>query len=128
MTLMLAPLVPHFAEEVWSRMHGGHSGSIVRETFPTADPALLVEDQVELPVQVQGKVRSRILVPAGADEAAVRAAALSDEKVRAFLEGKTVQKTIVVTDQGQPVAKLNELANAPREAAAPSPRRHPRRQ
>lgn len=104
--LMLAPLVPHFAEEVWSRLHGGSAATIVRERFPRADAALLVEDQVELAVQVQGKVRARILVPAGADESAIRTAALADEKVKAFLEGKTIQKTIVV-----PGRMVNIVAN-----------------
>jgi leucyl-tRNA synthetase len=96
MVLMLAPLAPHLAEELWSRLHAGRAEFITREPFPRADPALLVEDQVELPVQVQGKIRSRILVPAGANEEAIRDAALADEKVRAVLEGKTIQKTIVV--------------------------------
>ncbi len=94
--LMLAPIAPHFAEELWSRLHAGNAASIIRQPFPEADASALVESSIELPVQVQGKVRSRIVVAAEADEATIRAAALGDEKVRAFLEGKTVQKVIVV--------------------------------
>lgn len=96
MVLMLAPLAPHFSEELWSRLHEGKSSSVVRRAFPQADASALVASTVEMPVQVQGKVRSRIVVAAGADEATIRNAALQDEKVRAFLEGKVVQKVIVV--------------------------------
>ncbi len=98
LTLMLAPFTPHFAEELWSRLHpaGGQAGSVVRQPFPRADAAMLVESSIELPVQVQGKVRGRIVVSAEADEASIREAALGDEKVKAFLEGKTVQKVIVI--------------------------------
>jgi leucyl-tRNA synthetase len=96
MALLLAPIAPHFAEELWSRLHAGNTGSIVREAFPVADASLLIESSIELPVQVQGKVRGRIVVSAQADEATIRAAALEEEKVKAFLEGKTVQKVIVV--------------------------------
>jgi leucyl-tRNA synthetase len=94
MALMLAPLTPHFAEELWSRM--GEPGSVLRAPFPAADPGMLVESTVEMPVQIQGKVRSRVTVAAGADESAVRQAAMDDEKVRAFLQGRQVRKVIVV--------------------------------
>ncbi|MBL8747103.1 MAG: class I tRNA ligase family protein, partial [Phycisphaerae bacterium] len=94
--LMLSPIAPHFAEELWSRLHEGRAGSVVRQPFPEPEAGALVESTLELPVQVQGKVRSRIVVAAGAGEEAIRIAALSDEKVKAFLEGKTVQKVIVV--------------------------------
>ncbi|HBS28932.1 MAG TPA: hypothetical protein DEB06_05665 [Phycisphaerales bacterium] len=94
MVLMVAPFTPHFAEELWSRL--GRAGSVVRQPFPRADPALLAEERVEIPVQVQGKVRGRIVVPAGASAAQVEAAALADEKVAAFLAGKPVRKVIVV--------------------------------
>lgn len=86
LVLMLAPLAPHLAEELWKRL--GHSGSLARGPFPEVDERYLVEDTVELPVQVKGKVRSRIVVAADADEATVVAAALADEKVQGFLDGE----------------------------------------
>src|SRR5262249_18446467 len=92
--LMCAPLVPHVAEELWSRL--GHTATLTYEEFPTADPALLVEDTVEVPVQVNGNVRSRILVPAGADEAAHEKLAREDPKIAALLEGATVRKVVIV--------------------------------
>jgi leucyl-tRNA synthetase len=94
LVLMLAPLAPHLAEELWQRL--GHPSSLAHGPFPVADPDYLVEDSVEYPVQVNGKVRGRITVPAGADADAVEAAALADEKVQTFLAGATPKKVIVV--------------------------------
>ena len=94
LVLMLAPLAPHLAEELWQRL--GHDRSLAHGPFPVADPAYLVEDTVEYPVQVNGKVRGRITVAADAAADAVEAAALADEKVLASLAGKTPRKVIVV--------------------------------
>ncbi len=94
LTVMLSPLVPHLAEELWQRL--GHETTISYEPFPVADAALLVADTVEYAVQVKGKVRSRITVPADAEEAAVEAAALADEKVVALLAGAAPRRVIVV--------------------------------
>lgn len=94
LVLMLAPLAPHLAEELWSRL--GHATSLAHGPFPQADPAYLVEDSVEYPVQVNGKVRGRVVVPADADEDALKSAALDDEKVQTFLAGATPRKVIVV--------------------------------
>ncbi|MGW5727280.1 leucine--tRNA ligase [Nocardia beijingensis] len=94
LVLMLAPLAPHIAEELWERL--GHTGSLAHGPFPVADPALLVEESVEYPIQVNGKVRSRIQVAADADNAAIEAAALADEKIAALLDGKPPRKLIVV--------------------------------
>jgi leucyl-tRNA synthetase len=94
LVLMLAPLAPHLAEELWQRL--GHTTSLVHGPFPVADPTYLVEDTVEYPVQVNGKVRGRITVAADADAETMEAAALADEKVRAFLAGATPKKVIVV--------------------------------
>ncbi|TRW89317.1 leucine--tRNA ligase [Mycolicibacterium sp. 018/SC-01/001] len=94
LVLMVAPLAPHLAEELWSRL--GHHGSLAHGPFPVADPAYLVEDTVEYPVQVNGKVRSRVTVSADAAADAVEAAALADEKVVGFLEGRAPKKVIVV--------------------------------
>jgi leucyl-tRNA synthetase len=94
LVLMVAPLAPHLAEELWRRL--GHDTSLAHGPFPVADPAYLVTDTVEYPVQVNGKVRGRITVDAGADKATVEAAALADDKVLAFLAGATPKKLIVV--------------------------------
>jgi len=94
LVLMLAPVAPHLAEELWSRL--GHDTSLAYEPFPVADPALLVGETVEYPVQVNGKVRGRITVSADADEATVRAAALAEPKVAAYVDGKEPRKVIVV--------------------------------
>ena len=94
LVLMLSPLVPHLAEELWARL--GHDQSATFAVFPEADPALLVEANIEYPIQVNGKVRSRITIDASADEDAVRAAALADDRLRDFLAGATPRKVIVV--------------------------------
>ncbi|WP_445206169.1 leucine--tRNA ligase [[Mycobacterium] bulgaricum] len=94
LVLMVAPLAPHLAEELWRRL--GHDTSLAHGPFPVADERFLVEDTVEYPVQVNGKVRGRVTVPADAPADAVEAAALADEKVVAFLDGKTPKKVIVV--------------------------------
>ncbi len=91
---MIAPLVPHVAEELWHRM--GREGSVVYADFPEADAALLVDDEVEIPVQVKGKVRSRITVPANVDDAALEAAALADARIQEVLDGAEIRKVIVV--------------------------------
>lgn len=94
LVLMLGPLAPHLAEELWARL--GHATSLAHGPFPQADPSYLVEDTVEYPVQVNGKVRGRVVVAADADEESLKAAALADDKVQAFLAGATPRKVIVV--------------------------------
>ncbi|MEC9323395.1 MAG: leucine--tRNA ligase [Actinomycetota bacterium] len=94
LVLMLAPLAPHLAEELWRRL--GHDSSLAHGPFPVAEEAYLVEDSVEYPIQVNGKVRGRVTVAADADNDAVQAAALAEEKVVAFLDGRTPKKVIVV--------------------------------
>lgn len=94
LVLMVAPLAPHLAEELWRRL--GHDTSLAHGPFPVADETYLVTDTVEYPVQVNGKVRGRITVAADADKASLEAAALADEKVQAFLAGATPKKVIVV--------------------------------
>jgi len=92
--LMLAPLAPHVAEELWQRL--GNTTSLAHGPFPVADRAYLVQDNVEYPVQVNGKVRGKVVVAADADRNTVEKAALADEKVQAFLAGATPKKVIVV--------------------------------
>ena len=94
LVLMLAPLAPHMAEELWRKL--GHDDTVTYRSFPVADPAKLVDDTIELPVQINGKVRSRITVPADADAATIEAAALADDKVQASLAGATPKKVVVV--------------------------------
>ncbi|MDF0529432.1 leucine--tRNA ligase [Tsukamurella sp. 8F] len=93
LVLMLAPVAPHIAEELWERL--GHKDSLAHGPFPTADETWLVEDTVEIPVQVKGKVRSRITVGADASSAAIEAAALADPKIAVLLDGAP-KKVIVV--------------------------------
>ncbi|MFZ4718288.1 MAG: class I tRNA ligase family protein, partial [Ilumatobacteraceae bacterium] len=94
LVVMLAPMAPHIAEELWAKL--GHAESVSFAPFPVADPALLVADTVEYPVQVNGKVRSRVTVAADAESSAVEAIALADEKVQAALGGQAPKKVIVV--------------------------------
>jgi leucyl-tRNA synthetase len=94
LVLMLAPLAPHLAEELWHRL--GHADSLVQGPFPVVDEKYLVEDSVEYPIQVNGKVRSRVTVPADASREVVQAAALADEKVTALVGDGTPRKVIVV--------------------------------
>jgi leucyl-tRNA synthetase len=92
LVLMLAPVAPHIAEELWQRL--GHTETLAYQPFPVADPALLAVATVTLPVQVNGKVRGRVAVAVDADEATVRAAALAAVDVE--LAGRTPRKVIVV--------------------------------
>ncbi|HKX46226.1 MAG TPA: class I tRNA ligase family protein, partial [Planctomycetota bacterium] len=92
--LALAPFAPHVAEELWSRL--GHPGSLAREPWPFPDPRWLASNEVELVVQVNGKLRGRVTVPVDAEQAAVERAAESAEGVVAHLAGKQRVKTILV--------------------------------
>ena len=93
---MIAPFAPHLAEELWEKL--GHSGSLAYEPFPEADASLLVEDQVEVAIQVMGKIRARISVPAGLDAEGLEEFARQDPAVVEALEGLTVRKVIAVPD------------------------------
>ncbi|MFW6146141.1 MAG: leucine--tRNA ligase [Planctomycetota bacterium] len=92
--LILAPFAPHLGEELWARL--GHDGSLAYEPFPAYDEAMTVDAAVELPVQINGKVRGRITVAAGADEQTVLDAARADERISGQLAGKSIVKTIVI--------------------------------
>jgi leucyl-tRNA synthetase len=95
--VLLAPLAPHFAEECWERM--GHQDSIFAATWPRFDEALAHEDEVELVVQVNGKVRSRIVVPRGLSQSEAVERALSDATVKRFVDGGGVKKAVYVQDR-----------------------------
>ncbi|SEC81300.1 leucine--tRNA ligase [Rhodococcus koreensis] len=94
LVLMLAPLAPHLAEELWSRL--GHEKSLAHGPFPVAEEKWLVEDTVEYPIQVNGKVRSRVTVAADAPRGEIEKIALADDKIVALLDGKDPRKVIVV--------------------------------
>ncbi|MBC7291049.1 MAG: leucine--tRNA ligase, partial [Actinotalea sp.] len=93
LVLMVAPIAPHIAEELWSRL--GHPGSLAREPFPEADPAYLVEETVTCVVQVQGKVRDRIEVPADISEDELRERALATAGAQRALAGREVRTVVV---------------------------------
>lgn len=94
LVLLLAPFAPYLAHELWQTL--GQSAELLRHQWPQYDSALAKEDEIEIAVQVNGKVRSRIVVPAGASEDDVRNAALDDPKITAAMEGKQRVKAIVV--------------------------------
>ncbi len=91
---LLSPFVPHVCEELWEAL-GGRPG-MVRVPWPTFDPALIKQDQLAIVVQVNGKKRAEITVPADASEDAVKQIALGERNVQRFIEGKTVKKMVVV--------------------------------
>ncbi len=92
--LVLSPLAPHIGEELWQRL--GHDETVAYEPWPEFDEALLAEETVDMAVQVNGKMKSRVTMPAGADETATVELALKDSKVAAAVEGKEIVKRIVV--------------------------------
>src|SRR5690606_3660988 len=93
--LALAPFAPHVAEEAWEML--GHSSSVHLEAWPQYDPAAVVEAEIELVVQVNGKVRDRVRVPRDVDQETVRQSALASAKVQEFLNGKAVARVFVVS-------------------------------
>jgi leucyl-tRNA synthetase len=92
--LLLSPFAPHLAEELWQLL--GHKETLAYEPWPVHDEALTRAEEIEVPLQINGKVRSKVTVPAGSDEAALKSAALADERIRGMIEGKTIRKVIVV--------------------------------
>jgi leucyl-tRNA synthetase len=94
LVLMLAPFAPYLAHELWEML--GETSDLLRAPWPQYDPALAKEEEVEIAIQVNGKIRSRIVVSADAEEAQVRELALADEKVKAAIAGKEVVKVLVV--------------------------------
>jgi leucyl-tRNA synthetase len=92
--LLLAPMAPYLAHELWEM--AGQTSNLLKATWPKYDPALAAEDEIEIPVQVNGKLRGLVIVGAGASEDDIKQAARTDEKVRTALAGKQVVKVIVV--------------------------------
>jgi leucyl-tRNA synthetase len=94
LALLLAPMAPYFAHELWEL--AGETSTLLKAPWPKYDAALAAEDEIEIPVQVNGKLRSVVVVPAAATEDRIKQAALADDKVRAAIAGKQVAKVIVV--------------------------------
>jgi leucyl-tRNA synthetase len=94
LVLILAPFAPHIAEELWEKL--GHSDSLAYEPWPEYDKELIKEKEIELAVQVNGKIKDRIVVSADADEEQIKEKALSNEKVAAAMAGKEAKKIIVI--------------------------------
>ena len=94
LALIVSPFAPHLGEELWALL--GATKSLAEEPWPTVDPALLVDDTVEIGVQVNGKLRGTVLLAKGASEEAAKASAMADEKVKVHVEGKTLKKLVYV--------------------------------
>jgi leucyl-tRNA synthetase len=94
LVLLLAPLAPHISEELWSRL--GHGHSLADEPYPVADLRLLADATIEIPVRINGRLRARVRVPAGADAETVEAVARADEHVAALLGDSEVSRVIAV--------------------------------
>lgn len=101
---MLAPVAPHVAEELWEKL--GFSGTISYETWPAYDEAKLVDDEVEIVIQVNGKVKTKLKVPTDASKEALEGIAMDDDRVKEQIEGKTIRKVITV-----PGKLVNIVAN-----------------
>src|SRR5690625_1585219 len=101
---LLYPIAPHIGEELWERL--GNKGTITYEEWPTFDESKLVEEEVEVVIQVMGKVRSKINVAKEISKEDLEETALANEKVQPWIEGKTVRKVIVV-----PGKLVNIVAN-----------------
>lgn len=101
---LLAPIAPHVAEELWAKL--GHIETISYEAWPAYDEAKLVSDEVEIVIQINGKVKAKLFVPAGANKEALEQIAMDDHKVKEQIDGKTVRKVIAV-----PGKLVNIVAN-----------------
>jgi leucyl-tRNA synthetase len=92
---LLAPFVPHFAEELWGEL--GHQGVLEESGWPAYDASATLDEELTVVIQVNGKLRSKLILPPDIDDSAVKSAALTDEKVLPFLEGKSIKKVVYVT-------------------------------
>jgi leucyl-tRNA synthetase len=97
LTLMLAPFAPYTAQDLWAEL--GHSGPVFRHSWPQFDAVLAKEDLIEIPLQVNGKLRGHVKVVLGTSKEELERAARANERVRPFLEGKLVVKVVVLVDR-----------------------------
>lgn len=95
--LLLSPFAPHIAEELWKLM--GHAESLAYEPWPQFEESLTVDAANEVPIQINGKTKSKIMVPTGTSKDDLEKLALADEKIVAALDGLTVRKVIVIPDK-----------------------------
>jgi leucyl-tRNA synthetase len=91
---LLAPFAPHFAEEEWSLL--GSTSTIFNERLPEFDPSALVKDEVEIAIQINGKIKAKIMVASNLDEEGIKAASLENETIKENTEGKAIIKVIVI--------------------------------
>ena len=92
--IMLSPMTPHICHALWQQL--GHETALIDQPWPAVDEAALELDMIELVVQVNGKLRGRVSVPADADKDAIEKLAVADENVQRFVDGKDIRKVIVV--------------------------------
>jgi leucyl-tRNA synthetase len=97
LALILAPFAPYVSQEIWDEL--GKQSPVFRQPWPAFDPELAREDEAEIVVQVNGKVRSRVFAPFGTPKEEIEARALADDKLKPFVEGKQVVKIIAVPDK-----------------------------
>ncbi|MBP6964627.1 MAG: leucine--tRNA ligase [Armatimonadetes bacterium] len=95
--LLLGPITPHLADELWERL--GKSGTTYEQTWPSFDPEIARADEITLILQINGKVRDRLQVPAGTDAAELERIAMESERVKSFLEGKPIRKVVVIPEK-----------------------------
>ena len=95
--LLLSPIAPHICEELWHRI--GKDTLIVRESFPKVDEEALKVDEIEIPVQINGRLRARVRIPFGAEEEVVRSVVLENERVKDYVDGKEIKKFIYVKNR-----------------------------
>jgi leucyl-tRNA synthetase len=94
LVLLLSPLAPHLAEELWQLL--GHDKTLAYEPWPEFDPALAKDETIEVPVQINGKLRGRLMVAADISREALEAAAKADDRIAELLTGKTIVKSVIV--------------------------------
>jgi len=92
--LLLSPFAPHLTEELWEAL--GNKPSIFEERWPEWDEKIAKEERIELVIQVNGKLRSKLLIPIGIDDDEIRAMALQEAKIKDIIDGKTIRKVIIV--------------------------------
>jgi leucyl-tRNA synthetase len=92
--LLLGPFAPHIAEEIWKQL--GNSRAIFSEAWPDWDEGLTKEDEIELVMQINGKLRNKVMIPAGLDDDAIKERSLRDQKISEYVKGRSIKKIIVV--------------------------------